>query len=270
MCQGLRLAHPEQCRKSDASILQPTFDDDFYRCFGFGPDWELWKSLAKAQDNLLWGMESCPPALVGRSWNEWTIGHFASETTSVVSKINDPVPPAPSLDDRHMLLNAIIFVGLHNPDGLVSTLGQLFFAGLTKVCIAYFLALPGMPQLPKANSKHTFIASIMAMILRLLKALEEQVAERLELKMMRHKAHVRSCPSERFAAVLWDEGAKGGRHEKKIPGRPCSRSRQWQRQLGASCATTITASGLTALTLGELLRPLRSALERRSAALWLR
>ncbi len=49
------------------------------------------------------------------SSNEWTIGHFASETTmqqvaaSVVSKINDRAPLAPSLNDHHMLLNAINF-----------------------------------------------------------------------------------------------------------------------------------------------------------------
>ena len=127
-----------------------------------------------------------------------------------------------------------------------------------------------MLQLRQVNSEPTYIASIVAMSLRVLQALRKEVAERLELKMMRHKADVReidgaqwfnkSCPSERFAAVLWDEAAKGGRRKQMYcyRGGGALDANQAEAVGGIVClckSWTIAASLLTALKLGMCCSP---------------
>ena len=127
---------------------------------------------------------------------------------------NEKIPDPPDIEDDKTLFDAISFAQFACL--LVTELSSQPKSGVTKVCIPYFLGLPGMKQLQTGSGhEETLLNGLVALTLRVLQVCAPEEAKGLELKIMRHKADVReiegaqwfskACPSERFATVLYND-----------------------------------------------------------------
>ena len=183
---------------------------------------------AKRQEHLLW-WENLGDVLervaTERAEDNTTVAHFAQEATmrqvaeKGVSKgakywaENETIPDPPDIGADKTLLDAISFAQFACL--LVTELSSQPKSGVTKVCIPYFVGLPGMKQLQSGGFEETLINGLVALTFRVLQVCAPEEAKWLELKIMRHKADVReiegaqwfskACPSERFATVLYND-----------------------------------------------------------------